>query len=263
MSGAGEGRRPPTRPSVRSALLLAVAVAVVAAVVAAVGPLFLASRTSAPGSITSARGPTSAAQVACRAPPPPPTTAAATARLDAPPDPSTAGGARWRATLTTTCGVITLELDGRSAAATVASFVAMARSGYWTDSVCHRLTTRQAPTGFLQCGDQPARGAGGPRYALPLENLPPDNRYVRGMVAMARGADGMATAGEFFMVHRDFAVAGGRPGYTVFGRVVEGQELVDHIAAGGGEDTRPDGPPFISISILTVTVHTVGASATA
>ena len=244
MSGAGEGRPPSTVPSVRTALLLVVAV-----VVAAAGLVVVASRTSGPA-------PSAAPQVTCRAPPPPPTTAT---RIEAAPDPSSAGGARWRATLTTTCGVITLELDGRSAPATVASFVALARAGYWTDSVCHRLTTRQAPTGFLQCGDPTGRGLGDPGYDLPLENLPPDDRYVRGMVAMARGDGVTGTAGEFFMVHRDFTVAGGRPGYTVFGRVVEGQEVVDHIAAGGGEDTRPDGPPFISISILTVTVGRVGA----
>ncbi len=237
MSGAGEGRPPPAVPSVRTALLLVVAV-----VVGATGLVVVASRTSGPV-------PSTAPQVTCRAPPPPPTTAA---RIEAAPDPSSAGGARWRAILTTTCGVITLELDGRSAPATVASFVALARAGYWTDSVCHRLTTRQAATGFLQCGDQTGRGP--PGYDLPLENLPPDDRYVRGMVAMARGVDAASAAGEFFMVHRDFTVARGRPGYTVFGRVVEGQQVLDFIAAGGGEDTRPDGPPFISISILTVTV---------
>ncbi|WP_404387523.1 peptidylprolyl isomerase [Humibacillus xanthopallidus] len=241
MSGAGDAQPPSAVPSVRTALLLVIAV-----VLSAVGLIVVATRTSGPV-------PSTAPQVTCRAPPPPPT---APPSLRSAPDPSAAGG-RWRATLTTTCGVITLELDGRSAPATVASFVALTRAGYWTDSVCHRLTTRQAPTGLLQCGDPTGRGLGDPGYDLPLENRPAGDRYVRGTVGMARGDDVTGTAGEFFMVHRDFTVAGGRPVYTVFGRVVQGQEVVDHIAAGGGEDTRPDGPPFISISILAVTVDRV------
>ena len=238
MSGAGDAQPPSAVPSARTALLLVVAV-----VIAAVGLVVVATRTSDPQ-------PSGAPQVTCRAPPPPPT---APPQLRSAPDPTAADG-RWRAVLTTTCGVITLELDGRSAPATVASFVALARAGYWTDSVCHLLTTRQAPTGFLQCGDPTGRSLGDPGYDLPLENRPPGDRYVRGTVGMARGDDVTGTAGEFFMVHRDFRVAGGRPVYTVFGRVVEGQEVVDHIAAGGGEDTRPDGPPFVSISILAVRV---------
>jgi peptidyl-prolyl cis-trans isomerase B (cyclophilin B) len=156
--------------------------------------------------------------------------------------------------VTTTCGVIRLELDGRAAPATVASFVTLARSGYWSDSVCHRLTSRQARTGFLQCGDPTGHGFGDPGYGLPLENVPADDHYVRGMVGMARGDDVNGTAGEFLMVHRDFTVRPGAPVYSVFGRVVEGQEVIDHIVARGGEDTRPDGPPFASISILTVSV---------
>lgn len=238
MSGAGDDQPPPAVPSVRTALLL-----VVTCVVAAVGLLVVSMRTSGPE-----QG--AAPQVTCSPPPPPPTTAP---RLPAP-DPTTAAGAVWHATLTTTCGVIGLELDGTAAPATVASFLALARAGYWTDSVCRRLTTRQAPTGFLQCGDANGRGLADPGYGLPLENVPAGDRYVRGMVGMARGDDVAGTAGEFFMVHRDFTVPADRPVYTVFGRVVEGQAVIDHIAAGGGEDTRPDGPPFLSISVLTVTV---------
>lgn len=239
MSGAGERRPPPAVPSLRAAALL-----VLAAVAAAALLLVVSMRT-----VDSRQGP--AVSVTCGPPPPHPT---AVHRLASAPDPAIAAAARWRATLTTTCGVVVLDLDGAAAPATVASFVTLARSGYWTDSVCHRLTSRQASTGFLQCGDPTGHGFGDPGYGLPLENVPPGDRYVRGMVGMARGDEVEGTAGEFFMVHRDFTVPAGRPVYTVFGRVVEGQEVIDHIAAGGGEDHRPDGPPFTSISILDVTV---------
>ncbi len=67
------------------------------------------------------------------------------------------------------------------------------------------------------------------------------------------------------MVHRAFTLPPpeqpgavpylGAAAYTRFGRVVSGMEVVDAIAAEGGEDGRPDGPPFASISVLTVDVH--------
>ncbi len=166
-----------------------------------------------------------------------------------------AAGGRWVPCCTTTCGDITLELDGRSAPATVASFVSLARAGYWTDSVCHRLTTQQAPTGVLQCGDPTGRGLGDPGYDLPLENVPRDGHYVRGRSAWRGGRRHPSTSGEFFIVHRAFtlpprrtarALLGGRPRW----RWPAGGRRP--VAAGGGEDSRPDGPPFASISVLTV-----------
>ncbi|GAA2151058.1 peptidyl-prolyl cis-trans isomerase B (cyclophilin B) [Humibacillus xanthopallidus] len=254
MSGAGERQPPPAVPSLRTAVLL-----VLAALGAAAALLLVSTWTGdpSPGSPTSSPTPATtppgraAGAVTCSAPPPTPATVP---HLASAPAPAIAAGARWRATLTTTCGVIRLELDGAAAPATVASFVTLARSGYWSDSVCHRLTTRQAATGFLQCGDPTGRSLGDPGYGLPLENAPPGGHYVRGMVGMARGDDVRGTAGEFLMVHRDFTVTAGAPVYSVFGRVVEGQEIIDHIAAQGGEDTRPDAPPFTSISVLTVSV---------
>ena len=132
--------------------------------------------------------------------------------------------------------------------------VALARAGYWTDSVCHRLTSRQASTAFLQCGDPSGHGTADPGYDLPLENVPPDRTYRVGDVGLARGGDVAGTAGEFFVVHRDFTVPEGAQTYSLIGRVVSGQELVQAVAARGGEDTRPDGPPFQSISVLSVSV---------
>jgi peptidyl-prolyl cis-trans isomerase B (cyclophilin B) len=71
---------------------------------------------------------------------------------------------------------------------------------------------------------------------------------------MAREPRTTGTAGEFILVYEDFTVPAGDPVYPVFGRVVGGMEIVDAIAERGGEDTRPDGPPFTSISIRSVDV---------
>lgn len=192
------------------------------------------------------------AGVSCEPPPPPPTSFPT---FTAAPDPSVAAGESWTADIRSTCGELTLRLDARRAPRSVASFVALARAGYWTDSVCHRLTTPPAPTAFLQCGDPSGRSTAEPGYDLPLENVPADRTYRVGDVGIARGDGFPGTAGEFFLVHRDFTVPAGAPVYSLVGRVTAGQQVVAHIAGIGGEDFRSDGPPFTSISVLTVSVH--------
>jgi peptidyl-prolyl cis-trans isomerase B (cyclophilin B) len=193
-----------------------------------------------------------ASLVTCAPPPPAPTSHPT---FTAPPPPSVAAGSEWSAVLHTTCGDLTLLLDGRRAPRSVASFVTLARAGYWTDSVCHRLTSEQAPTAFLQCGDPTGRSTADPGYDLPLENVPTDVTYRVGDVGVARGDGFPSTSGEFFIVHRDFTVSPGAPVYSLVGRVTSGLDIVQHIARIGGEDFRPDGPPFQSISILTVEVR--------
>ena len=184
----------------------------------------------------------------------PPTPRASAQTFTTAPDPSVAAGATWAVRVRTTCGDVLLALDGARAPRSVASFVTLARTGYWTDSVCHRLTSRQAPTKLLQCGDPTGRSRADPGYDLPLENVPADRTYRVGDVGMARGDGFPGTAGEFFVVHREFTVPPGAPVYSLIGKVTSGQEVVQQVASQGGEDTRPDGPPFQSVSVLSVDV---------
>ena len=195
--------------------------------------------------------PSPAGALTCAPPPPPPTTFPT---FSSAPPARVAADTTWDVTVVTTCGQLRLVLDGRVAPRSVASFVTLARSGYWTDSVCHRLTSRQAPTAFLQCGDPSGHSTADPGYDLPLEHVPADRTYRVGDVGLARGDDTAGTAGEFFVVHRDFTVPPGGVVYSVIGRVTAGQEVVQHVAGKAGEDTRPDGPPFQSISVYAVRV---------
>ncbi|WP_323097123.1 peptidylprolyl isomerase [Intrasporangium sp. YIM S08009] len=188
----------------------------------------------------------------CVPPPPAPTT---WATFDAPPDPASVRGRSLDATIRTTCGSLEVRLDGAAAPRGVASFVQLARSGWWRDSVCHRLTSYLSPLRFLQCGDPTGHDVGHPGYDVPLENVPADGHYVRGMLAGARGGLLRGGAGQFLVVYADFTVPTGGPRYPVIGRVTRGLEAVDAVAARGGEDTRPDGPPFRSVSILDVVVR--------
>jgi peptidyl-prolyl cis-trans isomerase B (cyclophilin B) len=199
-------------------------------------------------------GPTPAPTVAvtCASPPTPPATYPT---FTTAPQPSVAAGSGWSAVLHTTCGDVRLRLTGERAPRSVASFVRLAQAGYWTDSACHRLTTPPAPTAFLQCGDPSGHSTAEPGYDLPLENVPADHTYRVGDVGMARGDGFLGTAGEFFVVHHDFTVARGAPVYSLIGHVDSGLDVVQHIVSGGGEDFRSDGPPFQSVSVLTVVVR--------
>ncbi len=127
---------------------------------------------------------------------------------------------------------VTLRLDGQRAPRSVASFIVLARAGYWTDSVCHRLTTPPAPTAFLQCGDPSGRSTAEPGYDLPLENVPADQTYRVGDVGMARGDGFPGTAGEFFVVHRDFTVVRGHPSTPSSGTSTRGWTSCNTSSAG-------------------------------
>lgn len=156
------------------------------------------------------------------------------------------------ATITTTCGPITVELLAAEAPTTVSSFAFLAREGYWADSPCHRLTT----TGIfvLQCGDPTGTGRGAPGYTFGIENAPADGTYPRGTLAMARSTDPDSNGGQFFVVYEDTRLPVDGGGYTIFGRVTEGMEIVDQVAAAGVAGGGPDGTPAQPISILSVEV---------
>ncbi|WP_392466428.1 peptidylprolyl isomerase [Arsenicicoccus cauae] len=170
------------------------------------------------------------------------------------PDKATAEGGTWVATLRTTCGPVTIELDGKAAPQTVASFLHLAREGYWAPSPCHRLTT--GSLSVLQCGDPTGTGASSPGYGFGIENAPADGAYPRGVVAMARTQDPNSNGGQFFVVHQASRLPTDGGGYSIFGKVTGGMDIVDQIAAAGSDDSngRGDGRPKTPISILEVSV---------
>jgi peptidyl-prolyl cis-trans isomerase B (cyclophilin B) len=219
------------------------------------GFVFLATKLSKDDSTTpSASGSsstsTATAQPAegCTAPPSAPTEASQH-KL---PDKKTAAGKTYTAVLTTNCGDITLELDGTKAPQTVASFVSLAKAGYFKDSPCHRVT--EVNPYVLQCGD-PLGGTGsGPGYTFGIENAPKDGQYPRGTLAMARTQDPDTNADQFFIVYKDTDLSSVKEGYSIFGKVTGGLDIVDKIAAAGASGGTGDGAPNAPISILKVAV---------
>lgn len=169
------------------------------------------------------------------------------------PDKKSAEGKTFIAALQTNCGTITLELEGAKAPQTVASFEQLAKS-YYDDSPCHRLV----PDFVLQCGDPTGTGQGGPGYTFGLENTPADNEYPRGTVAMARQRNNAnSNGGQFFIMLKTEPIqADSAGGYSIFGKVVGGMDIVDYVAAQGAAapDANNNTAPNQPISILKITV---------
>ena len=144
-----------------------------------------------------------------------------------------------------------ISLDGTKAPQAVAYFVSLAKSGFYKDICCHRLTTEGIYV--LQCGDPNGDGTGGPGYSWgPIENAPADNVYKKGVLAMARQGNNASSMGsQFFIVYKDSVIpSDSAGGYTVFGNVNSGLEAVAAIAkkgvAGGGYDGIPNAKPKLT-----------------
>jgi peptidyl-prolyl cis-trans isomerase B (cyclophilin B) len=162
----------------------------------------------------------------------------------------------WTGTIDLNGEPVGITLDGAAAPQAVASFVSLARDGYFDDTKCHRLTTQGIFV--LQCGDPTGQGTGGPGYSFgPIENAPEDDEYAAGQLAMARiGGDGESMGSQFFIVYADSTIpSDAAGGYTVFGELTSGTEVVDTIAEAGVAGGSPDGTPAIDAVIEGITVE--------
>ena len=157
------------------------------------------------------------------------------------------------ATLVTSQGDLTLELNADDAPCTVNSFLSLTRSRYYEHTPCHRLTT--SGIFVLQCGDPGGTGTGGPGYRFSDENLPTGQHpaYPRGTVAMANAGPG-TNGSQFFLVYQDSDID---PNYTVFGTVSAGLDVLDKVARGGTDDSggTGDGRPKLDVTIQSVKVN--------
>jgi peptidyl-prolyl cis-trans isomerase B (cyclophilin B) len=176
-------------------------------------------------------------------------------QFSAVPPASQAGAKNWTFTINTTCGKVTVELDGKKAPQAVSAMLMLAKSGYFDGSPCHRLVT--SGIYVLQCGDPTGTGSGGPGFSYgPVENAPKGDLYKAGTVAMARqGGDGKSMGSQFFLVYKDSTIpkdAAG--GYTVLGDVTKGLDVVKKVADGGVSGGASDGAPARAISIASTSV---------
>jgi peptidyl-prolyl cis-trans isomerase B (cyclophilin B) len=185
----------------------------------------------------------------------PPATPGKGPQFETPPPKTLAASTTWTATVKTNCGDIVMQLDGKAAPQTVSSFVFLAQKHYFDDSPCHRLTTQGIYV--LQCGDPTGAGSGGPGYGFGIENAPPSGTYPRGTLAMARTSDPNSNGSQFFIVYKNTRLPTDGGGYSIFGKVTKGLDILDGLAKGGVDDANGpgDGHPAQPISILSVTVE--------
>ncbi|MCX7833169.1 MAG: peptidylprolyl isomerase [Ignavibacteria bacterium] len=124
------------------------------------------------------------------------------------------------ATIQTTKGEIKIELLLNETPFTVANFIRLAESGYYNGTIFHRVV----PNFVIQGGDPSGTGWGGPEYTIRTEIF--NTSFETGAVGMA--SSGKDTEGsQFFIMHSPHYHLDGR--YTLFGKVIEGQEVVDKI----------------------------------
>ena len=138
-------------------------------------------------------------------------------------DPAAVIGRAPRWTVETTRGTLVIELDGDQAPWHVATIARLAGDGFYDGLLFHRVV----PDFVVQGGDPTGTGWGGPGFELPAE--PSRAPYTRGAVGIADA--GKDTGGsQWFVMHAHAPHLEGR--YTVVGRVVEGDEVIDRLLVG-------------------------------
>ncbi len=126
-------------------------------------------------------------------------------------------------------GKIIVELDEKSAPLTVKNFQKLVAQHFYDGLIFHRVIS-----GFMiQGGDPQGTGMGGSKETVKGEfrangvNNPVS--HERGVISMARSQFYNSASSQFFICHADAKFLDGQ--YAAFGKVVEGMDVVDHIAS--------------------------------
>ena len=130
--------------------------------------------------------------------------------------------------LETSLGSIKLELDGDKAPLTVNNFLSYVDEGFYNGTVFHRVI----PNFMIQGGGfEP--GLKQKKSKSPIKNEAPNGlSNARGTIAMARTSDLHSATAQFFInVQDNTGLDDRRSPYCVFGKVVEGMDVVDKIKA--------------------------------
>jgi peptidyl-prolyl cis-trans isomerase B (cyclophilin B) len=132
-----------------------------------------------------------------------------------------------KARITTNKGEMIVEFFDTDAPIAVANFKKLANEGFYNGLKWHRVI----PDFMIQGGCPNGRGDGGPGYQIDCE-LDGENQYHdRGVLSMAHA--GRNTGGsQFFICHNRQNTQHLDRAHTVFGKVVEGVDVVDDIRAG-------------------------------
>ena len=149
-------------------------------------------------------------------------------------------------TIDTNYGKIVFETYDSDAPNTVNNFVTLAGKGFYNGLTFHRII----PGFMIQGGDPNGNGTGGPGYKF-ADELDPKTAsyktgYKKGVVAMANSGPN-TNGSQFFIMTEDYPLPNS---YTIFGKVVSGQDVVDKMAnLPRGANDKPNSP----VTMKTVT----------
>lgn len=149
--------------------------------------------------------------------------------------------------------LITLELYPEIAPNTVNNFISLVKKGYYDGLIFHRVIK-----GFMIQGGCPdGTGMGGPGYGIKGEFLingfQNNLKHTAGVISMARAQNPNSAGSQFFIMHKNSPHLDGQ--YAAFGKVIEGQDVVDEIAE---TKTGYGDKPVVDQRIKTITVKTFG-----
>lgn len=124
---------------------------------------------------------------------------------------------------------IKIELYPDIAPITCENFINLVKEGFYDGLIFHRVIS-----GFMIQGGCPdGTGMGGPRKTIKGEfasnGVPNPIKHDRGVISMARSQMKDSAGSQFFIMHQDSPHLDGQ--YAAFGKVIEGMDVVDEIAA--------------------------------
>ncbi|MCR5509812.1 peptidyl-prolyl cis-trans isomerase B (cyclophilin B) [Lachnospiraceae bacterium XBB2008] len=149
--------------------------------------------------------------------------------------------------------IIKAELYPDIAPQSVRNFISLINKGFYDGLIFHRVIK-----GFMiQGGDPEGIGIGGPGYSIKgefaINGFQNDLKHTAGVLSMARSQMPDSAGSQFFIMHKTSPHLDGQ--YAAFGKVIEGQDVVDGIAETETDfQDRPRTPQVMK----TVTVETFG-----
>ena len=153
----------------------------------------------------------------------------------------------YTATIDTSCGKITVDLEAKAAPHAVNSFVFLANKKFYDGVTFHRVVKDFV----IQGGDPEGTGSGGPGYTIAEE--PPQDGYKLGSLAMAKTNDPHTTGSQFFVVT-------GQGGtqlpnqYTRFGMTTGGLDVAQKLESFAQDPPDPNGKPTRPLYIFSITI---------
>ena len=145
------------------------------------------------------------------------------------------------------------ELYPDIAPQSVYNFISLVNKGFYNGLIFHRVI----PGFMIQGGDPEGTGMGGPGYSIKGEfasnGFANNLKHTKGVLSMARSMMPDSAGSQFFIMHETSPHLDGE--YAAFGRITEGQDVVDAIAV---TETDYNDKPRTPQVMKTVTVETFG-----